>query len=318
MQMKDESDILKKVRIIQKKIELFYLLLRILPKVFAKSVRKTGHFKQWFAAPMNYVRMIELPLTLFLMDLEKESIVLDISSPKLLSLYLGTNGFPDITISDIENYFVEDFDIYAKEFRFSPQSKTFDATNIPFDDNSFDRVFSVSVLEHVPDDGDVEIAKEVARILKPDGIFVITCPASRTYSEEWLKKQNFYWSSKVREDGHIFFQRRYDERSIKKRFVDIGFEIEDIIFIAEKPIESPKLNENGRLLYNVYYLEEFTSVKILKWLHGRFQLPLLPYLAYRHLSYRYHYLTRNGNDKNIRQAAVKLCRRHQRKKCLTR
>jgi SAM-dependent methyltransferase len=285
--MENESDILKKVRNVQKKIELFYLL-RILPKVFTKSVRQTGHFKQWFATPMNYVRMIELPLTNILLDLDKESRILDISSPKLLSLYLGTNGFPDITISDVEDYFVDDFE-----------------------DSSFDRVFSVSVLEHVPDDGDVEIAKEVARILKPDGIFVITCPASRTYTEEWLKKQNFYWSSKVREDGRIFFQRRYDERSIKERFADIGFEIEDIIFIAEKPIEEPKLNENGRLLYNVYYLEELTSVKILKKLHSRFRLPLLPYLAYRHLSYRYHYLTRNGNDKNIRQAAVKLRRRYQ-------
>jgi len=307
--MKNESEILKKVRNVQKEIELFYLL-QILPKVFTKSVRQTGHFKQWFAAPMNYVRMIELPLTVILLDLEKGSRILDISSPKLLSLYLGTNGFLDITISDVEDYFVEDFEIYVNEFRFSPLIKTFDATNIPFEDSSFDCVFSVSVLEHVPDDGDREIAKEVARILKPDGTFVITCPASRRYSEEWLKKRNFYWSSKIREDGRVFFQRRYDERSIKERFANIGFEIEDIIFIAEKPIEEPKPNENGRLLYNVYYLEEFISVKILKKLHAKFRLPLLPYLAYHHLSYRYHYLTRNCDDKNIRQAAIKLRRRH--------
>lgn len=308
IQMKNEFEILKKVRNIRKEIELFYLL-RILPKIFTKSVRQTAHFKEWFGAPMNYVRMIELPLTIILLNLDKESRILDISSPKLLSLYLGTNGFPNIAISDVEDYFVCDFKIYSKEFGFSPEIKKFDATNIPFADSSFDRVFSVSVLEHVPDDGDVEIAKEVARILKPDGIFVITCPASMAYSEEWLKNRNFYWSSKAREDGCIFFQRRYDERFIKERFADIGFEIDDIIFIAEKPIEEPKLNENGRLLYNVYYLEEFISVKILKKLQSIFRLPLLPYLAYRHLSYRYHYLTRNCNDKNIRQAAVKFVRR---------
>jgi hypothetical protein len=55
--MKSESDILKTVRNVQKEIELFYLL-RILSKVFTKSVRQTGHFKEWFGAPMNYVRMI--------------------------------------------------------------------------------------------------------------------------------------------------------------------------------------------------------------------------------------------------------------------
>jgi len=308
VQIKNESEILKKVRNVQKEIEVFYLL-RILPKVFTKTVHQTRHFKEWFSAPMNYVRMIELPLTITLMDLEKESRILDISSPKLLSLYLGTNGFVNITISDVENYFVGDFKIYSKEFGFSPQIETFDATNIPFADRSFDRVFSVSVLEHVPDNGDVELAKEVARILKPNGIFVVTFPASVVYSEEWLKNRNFYWSSKVREDGRVFFQRRYDERFIKKHFADIGFEIDDIIYIAEKPIEEPKLNENGRLLYNVYYLEEFISIKILKKLQSIFRLPLLPYLAYCYLSYRYHYLTRNCNDKNIRQAAVKFVRR---------
>jgi SAM-dependent methyltransferase len=308
--MTNEIDILKKVRGIQKEIELFYLK-RILPKVFSKSVRHTRHFNEWFAAPMNYVRIIELPLTYFLMDLDKDSLILDISSPKFLSLYLGTNGFPDITISDVEDYFVEDFKIYAKNLRFSPRIETFDATNIPFEDNSFDRVFSISALEHVPDNGDHEIAQEVARILKRDGIFVITAPASNSYSEEWLKEKNFYWPTKIREDGRAFFQRRYDEESIREIFGSAGFRIEDIIFIAERPIEEPKLNANGRLLYNAYYLKEFKSVKILEKLNHRSHLPLLPYLAYRQLSYRHHYLTRDGNDRNIRQAAVKMCKKCQ-------
>lgn len=90
--------------------------------------------------------------------------------------------------------------------------------------------------------------------------------------------------------------------------MDIGFKIDDIIYIKEKSIEVPKLNENERLLYNVYYLEEFISIKILKKLQFMLRLPLLPYLAYRHLSYRYHFLTRNCSGKNIRQAAVKLRR----------
>jgi len=308
--MTNESHILKTVRDIQKRIELFYLL-HILPRAFNKSVRQTGHFRKWFAAPMSYVRMIELPLTIFLMDLKRGFRLMDISSPKLLSLYLGTNGFSDIVISDIEDYFVEDFEIYARELRFSPQIKTFDATSIPFEDNSFDRVFSVSVLEHVPGPGDIDIAREVFRVLRPDGIFVITCPAGRTYAEEWLKKKDFYWPTRIREDGNVFFQRRYDVRTIHERFGNIGFEVEDIIFIAEEPIEEPKLSDNGRLLYNVYYLEEFVWVKMLKRLHGRLRLPLLPYLAYRYFSSRYHYLTRDGSDKNIRQAAVKLRRRRQ-------
>jgi len=140
VKIKNETVILKKVRNVQKKIELFYLL-RILPEVFAQSVRQTGLFKKWFGAPMTYVRMIELPLTIILMDLEKESRILDISRPKMLSLYLGTNGFTKIKISDVEDYFVEDFKIYLKEFGFSLQIKTFDATNIPFADSFLLTVF---------------------------------------------------------------------------------------------------------------------------------------------------------------------------------
>ncbi len=308
--MTNEIDILKKVRSIQKEIELFYLL-RVLPKVFSKSTRQTRHFDEWLRAPMNYVRIIETPLTISLIDLKEEHKILDISSPKLLALYLGANGFPEITISDVEDYFIEDFKIYAKNFGFSPRIETFDATNIPFGDNSFDRVFSISALEHVADNGDREIAKEVARILKRDGIFVITAPASNSYSEEWLKEKNFYWPTKIREDGRAFFQRRYDEKSIRERFGSIGFRIDDIIFIAEIPIEEPKLNANGRFFYNAYYLQDLMSVKILKKLNRRLRLPLLPYLAYRQLSYRHHYLTRDGNDRNIRQAAVKMCKMSQ-------
>jgi len=69
----------------QREIEGFYLF-RILPFLFSSRIRKTRHFREWFALPMNYVRMIELPLTIEFLRLDKNHSILDISSPKLLAL----------------------------------------------------------------------------------------------------------------------------------------------------------------------------------------------------------------------------------------
>lgn len=49
------------------------------------------------------------------------------------------------------------------------------ASEIPEPDNSFDFVFSNSVLEHIPNLAEVFV--EVARVLKPGGTFVFTVPA---------------------------------------------------------------------------------------------------------------------------------------------
>jgi SAM-dependent methyltransferase len=128
---------------------------------------------------------MELPLTLELLnlDLNKQQTILDISSPKLLALYLAINGY-DILATDLENYFIEDFDIFAQRFNVPLKTECFDATTIPHEDNSFDRVFSVSVFEHILDLGDVDAVKGVTGVLRPGGTFVMMLPAYKDYLEE--------------------------------------------------------------------------------------------------------------------------------------
>jgi SAM-dependent methyltransferase len=45
---------------------------------------------------------------------------------------------------------------------------------LPFDDNTFDRVIAIHVLEHLPRLPDA--VAEVARVLKPDGVFAVVLP----------------------------------------------------------------------------------------------------------------------------------------------
>ncbi|MDZ8185817.1 MAG: class I SAM-dependent methyltransferase [Nostoc sp. ChiSLP02] len=301
---KDVDELLSLSRARQREIDKF-IYFQLLSKIFKGNIRKTRHFSEWYRIPMNYVRLMELPLTIELLDLDTEQAILDISSPKLLPLYLAVSGFKNIIISDLLDYFVEDFQAFSEVFNISPKIDVFDAKNIPYNDKTFDRVFSVSVFEHIPDFGDIDAVREVARVIKPQGIFVLTLPAHKSYLEEWLKKHNFYWTGKTRDDGTIFYQRRYDEPSIQKRFGNLGFEIEDTIFIAEYPIKPPVLNENGMLLHNDFYIKKLWQLKVA----NKFpNAPLLPYLLYSSLSKKYHYLTRNSEDNNIRQVAIKLRR----------
>lgn len=53
---------------------------------------------------------------------------------------------------------------------------------------SFDRVLAVSVLEHVPpsQDGDVQVMREIGRVLRPGGLAVVTVEVSREGFVEWI------------------------------------------------------------------------------------------------------------------------------------
>ncbi len=300
-QKPNETELLKIVRQKQQEI-ISFVWSKIIPLVLDRKINRTKHFREWLKIPMNYVRIIELPLTLELLELNKNESILDISSPKLLSLYLAFQGYK-ITISDLLDYFIDDFKLFSDKFGISPKLEAFDATKIPHGDNSFDKIFSISVLEHIPDFGDVEVVKEIARVLKPNGVFIMTLPAYKSYLEEWLPKRTFYWPGKEREDGCIFYQRRYTESEIQKRFGNLGFELEDIVFVAENPIKETKVGDNGKLLHNVYYIEDNLQLKLIKKIR---KVPLLPYYFYANKSQKCHYLTRNSQDNNIRQVAVKM------------
>ncbi|MFX1392254.1 MAG: methyltransferase domain-containing protein [Promethearchaeota archaeon] len=299
--------VLSKFRKNLKTFEKFFFVW-FLPKGLRKKIRNTDFYGEIYRQPMNYFRIWEILLTFEFLDLKANLKILDISSPKILSLYLALNGYQNLIISDLEDYFINDFKIYNEVFKISTKLDIFDAIKIPYDDNSVDRVFSISVLEHIPESGDKKVLREVQRILKPGGIFVFTIPLYEDYLEEWvLPNENFsiYWKTKKQENRY-FYQRRYNESSILTRFKLSGLTIEDIIYIAEVPIKEPEINNFGMVLFNYHYLNRFFLARLVKFIR---KVPLLPYFYERFLSILHHYLTRNCNDKNIRHAVIKMIKR---------
>ncbi len=80
--------------------------------------------------------------------------------------------------------------------------------NASFPSSSFDAVFALDVLEHL--NNDYQALKEVNRVLKPEGVAVITVPAFK-----------FLWG---RQDLYSHHRRRYTLGQIKKMIRETGFE----------------------------------------------------------------------------------------------
>jgi SAM-dependent methyltransferase len=284
----DPNLLLNDSKIIRKQI-FIYTLLKIIPKFFiCPKLIMNRSFLQILHNPLNYVRQLEIPITLLYLKPKKTENILDVSSPKILSLYLAANNINNVLSTDIDDYFIKDFIQFSKLFNIKLKTKIFDARKIPFSENTFDKIFSISVLEHIPNDEDQKAVLEMTRVLKPKGKLIVTVPMSLDYLEKYLSSANFYWKTHTKQSkGLFFFQRRYDFNTLLKKIKNPKLKIENIIYICEKPINKPKFNKNGKYLYNNYWAD---NIKLL----GFF--PLLRYLIDRNCSDRYHYLSNDLNN----------------------
>jgi tRNA (uracil-5-)-methyltransferase TRM9 len=121
-----------------------------------------------------------------------------------------------------------------------PDAKFFvgDALNLPFQDDFFDKVYSIALLHHIPsEDFRIKVLKEAKRVLKPGGILILTCwrihrlreilallkyTLLKIIGRSKLDFKDFFvpWGKKMLRYYHFFTQREL-ENLVKK----VGFEI---------------------------------------------------------------------------------------------
>src|SRR5437016_1107653 len=138
-----------------------------------------GKFSPLLVTPVNYWRMLEFRLVFDELEARPSDTILDIGSPKLLSLFLADRIGCEVFSTDIDDYFVEEYRLFQEikrvsEFRFHPIVA--DGRKLQFNSAQFSKVFSISVIEHIPGEGDSECMREIARVLAPGGKCVITVP----------------------------------------------------------------------------------------------------------------------------------------------
>lgn len=92
-----------------------------------------------------------------------------------------------------------------------------DVTRLDFADEHFDAATAISTLEHIPEDGgDAAAMREIFRVLRPGGRFMLTVPAARAY-EIVYHNQSVY--NREYKEEPVFFERLYDEAAIAGRLL---------------------------------------------------------------------------------------------------
>jgi SAM-dependent methyltransferase len=201
--------------------------------------RRPRRALRYAVVPVNYWRSVEYRLALEEGRFAPGDRVLDVGSPKLLSLWIADRLRAEVVATDIESYFIEEYDLLRSARRVPAERLRLaveDGRRLSFDDASFDRVYSLSVLEHIPDAGDSECVRELARVLAPGGRCVITVPFWPTSRVDW-RDPDFYWSGASLDDasGRVFYQRRYSEADLHERLVEpSGLRLARLRFVGDR------------------------------------------------------------------------------------
>jgi SAM-dependent methyltransferase len=141
---------------------------------------------------------------------------LDVSSPRLLSLFLLTTGRADsILVVNPDERDVNETRLIAQRLALTGlRTERMGIESLLGDDEEFDAVWTLSVLEHIEDES-AAIAT-LYDALAPGGRLVVTVPVDRTAHVE-RRSGEFYGTH----GGERFFQRFYDEESLRSRLLDV-------------------------------------------------------------------------------------------------
>jgi SAM-dependent methyltransferase len=130
--------------------------------------------------------------------------ILDISSPFIMAYVLS--GHSRVTKTDInpaESEMIKE----GPNLNFQLE----DGTQLSFQDNSFDLVYSISVIEHIHGNY-ADAVQEMVRVLKPGGYLCLTFPVSAQHTEEWFDHRMY--PAQYQKDGKAFFQYRFDRDDV--------------------------------------------------------------------------------------------------------
>ena len=184
----------------------------------------------WRAAEFSYVgRQLKLP---------PGSRVFDLGSPKDLAIMFARYGGHEVISADIMPEEIELSRRYAGAQGLHGSgpgrvdAELQDGRSLPYPDASFDAAFSVSVLEHIPDQGDGQALRELVRVVKPGGLVAITSPYDRSYRETFVEQEVY---ERGFQGAPVFFERHYDPVSLEQRLLSqVGAEVVNLEVWGER------------------------------------------------------------------------------------
>jgi SAM-dependent methyltransferase len=224
--------------------------------------------------PLDVDRVAELPWAAEQMLAAQPRRILDLASPKLLALWLAENSRAEVVATDAWGAEITTWSRLASAA--DPGGNRFDAlrlevadgTALPYQRGEFDAAFSVSVVEHVPGNGDTAVMAELERVLRPGGTLALTFPFRDRFEEEFVQHDLY---GQRYEGEPIFFQRHYSLEAVRERLLaGRKFEV-----LAQGLWRKAGVEHAQRRLHRL------TPAR---WELGRFLGPILPVIGARALS----------------------------------
>jgi len=122
------------------------------------------------------------------------------------------------------------------------------AEKLPFRDNTFDCIFMVEVIEHMPPEAEARALKEVRRVLKPGGQFIMTTP---NYRSAWPLIE-FFWSKMNPVNYLEQHINKKNPATVRKSLTAAGFKVVKIrTFFLASPFIAPLSSGLGRRVSKV-------------------------------------------------------------------
>jgi 2-polyprenyl-3-methyl-5-hydroxy-6-metoxy-1,4-benzoquinol methylase len=160
-----------------------------------------------------------------------------------------------VVANDLFDHAFLELEKFASEKALNLKVGMGDCMNIPHPDNSFDVILALELIEHISDVG--VFAKEAKRVLRPNGILIMSTPprlrsiweGEPHYNLRGLALLPFSLQQFV---GKKIFKRNYPfpirrqylrASSALKPFSDLGFEVEAVL-ISERLKKLPKILQN--------------------------------------------------------------------------
>ena len=146
--------------------------------------------------------------------------VLDLASPKLLAAWLAEHTPATVVATDLLSTEIER---WRRLIRAADPSgrryhrltlETADGTALGYEDESFDVAYSVSVIEHIPGSGDSKAMSELARVLRPGGLLILTFPYRKTSRRSGSSTT---FTASAIEGEPLFFCRHYSAEAVQER-----------------------------------------------------------------------------------------------------
>jgi SAM-dependent methyltransferase len=156
-------------------------------------------------------------------------VVSNLPGDELVELGCGPNPIVPIELAlrgkrvaavDLSRDFVENARVQSAVRDASIRFECASAHETPFADSSFDIAILSEVLEHVPDELEESVLREVHRILRVNGLLVISVPNRRSIFHRWQRLR-----TGVAEE-HPEHLRDYDPSGVRALLERCGFRVE--------------------------------------------------------------------------------------------